>query len=340
MDSSNFKKEEYVGIQWPKKELGRTGLLVAPICWGCAPLGDIPEVLGYRVAEEEAIKALLAAFGSQINFLDTSNSYGASEERIGKALEEIGGLPKGFILATKADRNLQTNDFSAAQIRKSVKESIRRLGIGPLQLVYLHDPEYDPLYDGGGEAWFEKMMAQGGPVAELERMKEEGLILNIGISGGPIDMLLKFIKTGRFAAVITHNRWNLLWQLAEPLIEVAYQMGMGIVNAAPYASGILATGPVAGALAAYHSPSEEIVERVKRIEAACKKYDVPLAAAALQFSLRDPRITSTAVGISEHAQVEETLRLASLPISDMLWEEIKKFVITDTDPEKDRWVVL
>ena len=54
MDSSNFKKEEYVGIQWPKKELGRTGLLVAPICWGCAPLGDIPEVLGYRVAEEEA----------------------------------------------------------------------------------------------------------------------------------------------------------------------------------------------------------------------------------------------------------------------------------------------
>src|SRR3989338_9259739 len=95
------------------------------------------------------------------------------------------------------------------------------------------------------------MLAKNGPVAELEKMKKEGIIINIGISGGPIDMLLEFVRTGRFDAVITHNRWNLLWQVADPLIEVAYKMGIGIFNAAPYASGILA----GGTRSAYRIPS-------------------------------------------------------------------------------------
>ncbi len=319
-----------------RKRFGKTDLFITSICWGCAPLGNIPKDFGYEVSEDRAIEILLEAFGSQINFFDTASSYGESESRIGRAIKRMGGLPKGCVIATKADRNLETNDFSSSQIRESAEKSIERLGFKPLQLVYLHDPEYHPKYKSDEKQAFEEIMAPDGPVAELEKLKREGLILNIGISGGPIEMLRKFISSGRFDAVITHNRWNLLWQTADPLIEDARRMNLGIVNAGVYASGILATGANENTRAAYRVPSPEIIDRVKNMETICRKYNIPLAAAALQFSLRDSRITSTAVGISEPQQSEETLRLASLPMPDALWEELKPFAIREGYPERGR----
>jgi len=178
-----------------------------------------------------------------------------------------------------------------------------------------------------------EMLAKNGPVAELEKMKKEGIIINIGISGGPIDMLLQFVKTGRFDAVITHNRWNLLYQIADPLIETAYNMGMGIVNAAPYASGILVTGANKDSRALYKAPSQKIIKRVNLIEAECKKNNIPLGMAALQFSLNDPRINSTVVGISSPEQIEEILYFSKFTIPDNFWKKINSFAITNQDPE-------
>ena len=93
-----------------RRPLGGTGLSVSPVCVGCAPLGDMPETFEYGVDEDRAFRTLEAVFASPINFLDTAASYGdgESERRIGEVLKRRGGLPGGVVLATKADRDLQT----------------------------------------------------------------------------------------------------------------------------------------------------------------------------------------------------------------------------------------
>jgi len=145
-----------------KRPLGSTGLQVTPLCIGCAPLGDMPETFLYSVKEEQALATIRAIFAGPINFLDTAASYGdgESERRLGAVLRELGELPPGFVLATKADRDLHSGDFSGGQMRRSVERSLHLLGLDQLQLVYLHDPEHIS---------FEQAMAPGGPVETLQR---------------------------------------------------------------------------------------------------------------------------------------------------------------------------
>src|SRR5713226_7557131 len=107
----------------PLRQLGSTGLLVHPLCVGCAALGDMPETFAYSVGEELALNTIRAIFDGPINFVDTAASYGdgESERRIGVVLRERGGLPPGFVLATKADPDRATGDFSGKQMRRSVE---------------------------------------------------------------------------------------------------------------------------------------------------------------------------------------------------------------------------
>ena len=127
-----------------KRPLGKTGLSVTPICVGTSALGNFPAQYGYEVSAEQARLTLREALKGPINFIDTSNEYGNggdSERRIGAALKEVGGLPPGFVLATKVDPLPGSRDFSGARVRASVEESLQRLDLERLQLVYLHDPE-------------------------------------------------------------------------------------------------------------------------------------------------------------------------------------------------------
>ena len=134
-------------------------------------------------------------------------------------------------------------------MRVSLEESMERLGTDRFPLVYLHDPERIP---------FEDATAPGGPVEVLVQMKDEGLIGHLGVAGGPIGLLARFVDLGPFEAVITHNRFTLLDRSAEPLLD--------------------------------------------------------RCAAALQFSLRDPRITTTIVGITKPERLDQTLELAAVRI--------------------------
>jgi D-threo-aldose 1-dehydrogenase len=196
---------------------------------------------------------------------------------------------------------------------------LRLLGTERLQLVYLHDPEY---LDEPGREPYEYMMAPGGPVEVLMGLKGEGVIEHVGMAGGPIDLMIRFVRTGMFEAVITHNRYTLVRRSAEPLLDVAADLGVAALNAAPYGSGILAKGPNLYARYEYSGAAPEMVERVREISRTCEEYGVPLAAAALQFSTRDPRIVSTIVGMSRPERVEQTLSLAAHPIPDELWEKL------------------
>lgn len=300
-----------------RRPLGGTGLLVPPLCVGCAPLGDMRDTFAYGVSEAQALATIRAALASPISFLDTAASYGdgESERRIGAVLREQGGIPPGVVLATKADRDLQTGEFTGDQMHRSVERSLQLLGVDRLQLCYLHDPEH---------IGFAASMAPGGPVAVLQQLHDEGVIEHLGIAGGPIPMMTEFVATDLFEVAISHNRYTLLNQEAEPFWDVCLQHGVAALNAAPYGSGILAKGPRAYPRYMYGQASEDQMQRAAALEAVCTRYHVPLAAVALQFSLREPRISSTIVGMTKPERLAETLTLAQMPIPDGLWEEVAR----------------
>jgi D-threo-aldose 1-dehydrogenase len=275
----------------------------------------MPETFDYGVAEDEAVATIHAALESPIAFLDTAASYGdgESERRIGRALRERGGLPAGGVLATKADRDLQTGVFTGDQMRRSVERSLRLLGIDRLQLCYLHDPEH---------IGFAAAMAPGGPVAALQQLRDDGLIQHLGVAGGPIALMTQFVATDLFEVAISHNRYTLLDQDANSFWDVCQQHHVAALNAAPYGSGILAKGPAAYPRYMYGRASEAHLRRAYALEALCQQYQVPLAALALQFSLRDPRLSATIVGMSRPERVTETLILAQTEIPDELWLDV------------------
>jgi hypothetical protein len=120
--------------------LGSTGLKVTPLCVGASPLGNTPGGYRHDVALDDALATVRRTVEGPINFLDTGNNYGDSERRIGIVLRELGGIPDGFVLETKVDRDMTSGDFSGDRVRRSVHESLERLGLERLGLVHLHDP--------------------------------------------------------------------------------------------------------------------------------------------------------------------------------------------------------
>jgi D-threo-aldose 1-dehydrogenase len=294
------------------KQFGRTGLTVSDVCVGTSALGSFPAQYGYEVDTETAVATIREVFRGPFTFIDTSNEYGGgeSERRIGQAIRENGGVPEGFLVATKVDPVPGTTDFSGDRVRRSVEESLERLGLDTLPLVYLHDPE---------KISFEEGVGAGGPLEALIALRDEGVIDYLGVAGGPIDLELQYLATDAFDAVISHNRFTLVDQSAEPLLDDAQARGVAFVNAAPFGGGMLVKGPDAVPTYCYAPVSDEVLERVRRMESLCAVFGVPLAAAALQFSLLDPRVTSTIVGMSEPKRVAQTVDLASVEIPDGLW---------------------
>lgn len=309
----------------PTRPLGGTGLFVHTLCFGTGPLSSMPEYFGYAVPEERALATIRAIFASSVNFLDTAASYGdgEAERLIGLVLRELGGLPAGFVLASKADRDVRTGEFSGAQMRRSVERSLRLLGLDRLQICFLHDAE---------NTTYDNIVSAGGPLEVLLKLKDEGLIEHLGLAGGPIDEEIRYLETGAFEIVLTHNRFNLLNTDALPLFETAERRGVAIINAAPYGSGILAKGPEAFPRFMYEEAPGSILDRARQIQAICQRHGVPLAAAALQFSLREPRIVSTIVGVSKPERVAETIRLADEPIPEGLWTELAELVPPEDGP--------
>lgn len=303
----------------PRRPFGRTGLMVPPLCMGCAPLGDMPRIFNYSVPEERAVATLRAALTSPLNYLDTSNGYGGgeSERRVGLALREFGGVPEGAVVQTKVDRDPETGSFSAERMRRSVEESLARLGLDRLGIVYLHDPE---------NGSFEELTGPCGAVEELQKMQQEGLIAHLGVAGGPIDLMIRYVETGVYEAVLSHNRYTLLDQSAEPLIALAAARGLAMLNAAPYGGGLLVKGPEAFPKYMYRAAPQELLDRAGRLAALAAEYGVPLPAVALQFSTRDPRITTTVVGITHPERVAQTIALYHIPIPGELWARVDELI--------------
>jgi D-threo-aldose 1-dehydrogenase len=305
-------------VNWRQpRRLGKSGPTVTGICAGGSPIGGMPRTYGYDVSAADAVATVHAVFAGPLNFLDTSNAYGAgeSERRIGRAIRERGGLPAGFVLDTKVDADPVSGDFSGERVRRSVAESFERLGISSCPLLYLHDPEY--------HLSFKEAMQPGGPVEALVQLRDEGVVGSIGVAAGLVPMLVEFVRTEVFAVVLNHNRFTLVDRSAEPLMDEAAKRGVGFVNGAPYGGGMLVKGPAAQPRYCYGETPEFVREAVRAMQAACARHGVPLAAAALQFSLRDPRVAATVVGLSQPQRIAETAALADHAIPDELWPALR-----------------
>jgi D-threo-aldose 1-dehydrogenase len=320
------------------RSLGSTGLQVTALCVGTSPLASMPHLYGYAVSEQQAIDTINAVLDSDgaINLIDTSNGYGedgSSEKRIGEALrrrrvseagERPRGLPGGTILATKVDPDPHTGEFSGKRVRRSLEESMERLGLDHIDLLHLHDPE---------RIGFDEGTAPGGPVDTLADLKREGLVSHLGVAGGPVALMRQYLDTGVFEVVLTHNRYTLLDRSAEILFRTAHEQGIGVLNAAPYGGGMLAKGPETQTMYAYDQRDDAIATTAAAMGAAATRAGVPLAAAALQFSLRASFIDSTVVGVSSPERVAQSIALASVPIPDALWEELETLV-----PDSSLWL--
>ncbi len=313
-----------------KVPLGQTGLSVSPICFGASSIGDMPDTYGYEVGLERAHATVRAIFDGPTNFLDVSRNYGfgRSEERIGDVIQERGGLPDGFVLSTKLDRDTETNGFSAARARQSLEESLTALNLDRVQILHLHDPEH--------AADLGEITGKGGSVDELFKMKEEGLADAVGLAAGRTDIMMPILRDWDFDVMITHNRFMLTNRHAEEMIDLAVSRGTAVLNAAPYAGGVFAKGSADYPRYVYQKASDAMLDPVRAVEAVCAKHNISPGAAALQFSMRDRRIASTICGVSKPERVAQTLEWAAAPIPDEAWAELMALPYATDDPEATR----
>jgi D-threo-aldose 1-dehydrogenase len=306
--------------------LGRTNLAVSNVCFGTGGLtngtdADTPE----RV--HRAHDTVRAIFDSSVNFIDTARIYGRgrSEQRIGDVIRERGGLPPGYVLATKLDLDFETRRFDGAAARRSLEASIKALGIDRFHVLHLHDPEFiNDIHDVTGP---------NGSMVELMKMKEEGFCDAVGLGAGDVNVMMPLLRDWDFDVVLTHNRFTLINRNAESMIDYAVSRGMAVLNAAPYGGGVFAKGSATMPKYSYRDAPAQVLDAIKQVEAACARHGVPSGAAALQFSMRDPRIAVTVCGVSRPERVTETTEWANWAIPEALWTDLAAIPHSTENPQ-------
>ncbi|GAB3795931.1 aldo/keto reductase [Humibacter antri] len=300
-----------------------------PLGFGAASIGNL-----YReVSDDRAHDALDAAWNGGIRYFDTAPHYGLglSERRLGAFLQ---GKPRDeFVLSTKVGRLLEPNphfsggrdlahqfdvpdqkvrrfDPSEAGIRRSLEDSLGRLGLDRVDILYLHDPD---AYD------LDRGLREGLPA--LARLRDEGLVRRIGIGVNDAAVAARAVREGDLDLVMIAGRYTLLEQPAlEELFPVCRERGVHIVAAAVYNSGLLASGaPAPDVTYNYAAAPAELIERARAIARICTEYEVELPAAALQFPLRDPIVASVVVGTANPDAVRQNLQRMVAPIPAELW---------------------
>jgi D-threo-aldose 1-dehydrogenase len=283
----------------------------------------MPNLFGYDVPAGPAIDLVVEILRSPITVIDTSNGYsdGESERRIGEGIRRLGGLPAGHWIATKVDG--RAGDYSGERVLRSIEESMARLGLDHLPLVHLHDPEY---------ALDQGLDAPGGAVDQLVSLREQGVVGRLGLAGGDVAVMHRFLDLGVFDVLLTHNRFTLVDRSAAGLIARASDAGLGVVNAAYLGGGLLAD-PHGLRKYGYRPAPPATVEAALALEDLCRRWGTDLPTAALQFSLRDPRIHMSVVGISKRERLPALLASAATTLPEEFWTAAE-----DLLPDPENWL--
>jgi len=269
--------------------------------------------LGKRPGADEALAAALVS--SPFRQLDTGNNYalGRSEQLLGEAIDAAGGLPANKVVFSKADQDPATGVFDGDRLLRSFDETTARLGLDTLPLFHLHDPYTISVSEG---------MAKGGPVEALLRLREEGRVGAIGIAAGEHALVEEYVRTDVFDVVLSHNRWTLVDRTAETILRLATERGMTVFNAAPFGGGILAGSAFRGDSYAYQPASPAFLAHLDAVRTLCADWGVSVAGAALKFSMLEPRIHSTVVGIYSQQRLDELPGLLATEIPRGFWEAL------------------
>jgi D-threo-aldose 1-dehydrogenase len=318
----------------------RTRLRQSPGLGG-APLGNLFRALSDRTA----IALVRYAHSAGARYFDTAPHYGhgRSERRMGDALRE---LPRDdYLLSTKVGRLLepradaprdqhgyvdtlpfvQRYDYTAEGVRRSLADSLQRLGLARVDLAYVHDIDLAT----HGDAHPQRLAdALDGGFAALAALKEQGTIGGYGLGVNDVAICREVLRHADLDVILLAGRYTLADQSALPeLLSECQRRGVAIVLGGPFNSGILATGarPRDGSIPYFnYAPAPRaIVERVARIERVCGEFAVPLPAAALQFPLGHPAVTCVLPGARSAAEFDENLRHARYPIPAKFWRALR-----------------
>jgi D-threo-aldose 1-dehydrogenase len=329
-----------VGQTLQRRRIGRTQLHVSELGLGAASLGNLYDV----VSDEEARATLATASAAGVTYVDTAPFYGLglSERRVGDALRGN----RNMVISTKVGRLLRPArevvddrerwgfrsampfypeyDYTFDGVMKSWHASLQRLGMARVDMLYVHD--IGKATHGSSHTERFRELTEGGGLQALSKLRADGAISAVGIGVNEIAVCLNVLREFDLDAVLLAGRYTLLEQ--DPLDELFPQCatrGTSIVIGGPYNSGILATGTRSGMPLHfnYERPPDSIIERVRRIESICDRYDVPLAAAALQFPSAHPQVASVIPGVGHASRVTQTLELYGRAIPEEFWAELK-----------------
>ena len=287
-------------------------LNVSPLTLGTSGLGRDTEP--GSAGEEAAVATAIDLLTSDHAFVDTSNNYsaGRSEAVLGLAIARL-GADAGARVISKVDCDPDTGAFDRDRVLRSFDETTARLGVDRLPLLHLHDPY---------TVTFEEAMGPQGAVAGLVELRESGRVGGIGVAAAPIPLMARYVGTGLFDAVLIHNRFTAVDQSAAPVFADARERGMTVFNAAPFGSGILVSGAREGAIYEYRAAAPELIAWVERLEQVCAAHAVPLAAVALQYSVRSALVDSTVVGVAKPGRRAQSDELLATPIPAAVWDEL------------------
>lgn len=313
------------------RPLGRTGLAVTELAFGGAAIGN----LGQAVSDEDAAGAVNRAWELGIRLFDTAPHYGLglSERRLGAALAM---RPRDeFVVSTKVGRLLRPNptphgsdlspggfavpdtltrvwDLSADGVRRSLEESLERLGLDRVDIVYVHDPD-----DAVDQAITHTIPA-------LAELRDQGLVRAIGVGMNQWEAPLRIVREADVDVVMLAGRWTLLDRTGEPLLAACRERGVAVVAAAPFNSGILARPwPADDARYNYGIAPSDTLRRARELAALCERAGTELPHVALQFPLRHPAVAAVVAGMRSPAEVTSAVSGLHASISPELWETVE-----------------
>ena len=310
-----------------------------PLGLGGAPLGN----LFSSVSDEDAHRLLLTTLDAGCRSFDTAPHYGngLSEHRFGRALRTL--ARDAFVLSTKVGRLLlpdadaardqngyvdglpfvQRWDYSAAGVRRSVMDSLQRLGLARLDVAYIHD--CDAAVHGANYPQVLHQVVHAA-LPELRRMRQEGLLTHIGLGVNDVQVCLDVLHQAEIDCLLLAGRYSLIDHSALPeLLPLCVQRGVSIALGGVFNSGILATGVRhnPGALFNYAPAPRAWVEKVGLVELLCEEFDVPLRAAALQFPIAHAAIEIVMLGAHTEAQWHDAVAMMGRPIPAAFWEALR-----------------
>lgn len=300
---------------------------------GTAQFGN----MGKTVEEQDCLGAVEAAWGNGLRFFDTAPHYGLglSEQRLGKALA---GKPReDYVISTKVGRLLRPNpspagtdekngflvpddltrlrDYTAEGTRQSLEESLERLGLEAVDILWIHDPEEPD--DRFGEAL-------AGAVPALESLREEGIISAWGVGSKDAAMLKRFVDQASPDLIMLAGRYTLLEQEDVGLMSACWENGVGVVAVGVFNSGLLARDePAADAWYEYGPAPAHILAKARSLASAAREHGVSLPGAALAFPERHSAVINVMSGVRSPSHVERNIELTAVGIPEEFWNDLR-----------------